>query len=335
MHALAANPLMTRNLSLTLALLLAYAFPIAAQTHFTRGEVVVSGYRDDTEVVDGQTVAYVRSNVRVHAADGSFTRELVTSTTRRFREPLVFNDTAYVPTRTPDAIARFAADGTELTPFTTQVARVNYLSPGRNGGIIAANVSGEVYGFSADGTLTTFRDFTTDPVVYGGVDLGDDGCTLFFATSGAIGRWDICRNTPLRLLAPPVAGASDAFRLLPDGSFLVAVIQGGPRVLHVASNGSTILRTYLIPATALALDVDGTSFWTNAGNILVKVDIATGTILSSTFTEFHIEGISVVGEPRAAFAGAAAAAIPTITPPVLIAFGLAIATIATLRLRTF
>jgi hypothetical protein len=121
---------------------------------------------------------------------------------------------------------------------------------------------------------------------------------------------------------------------LPDGTFLVAVILAeGWRVVHVASDGSSVIRTYQIPGNALALDIDGTSFWTNAGNFLLKVDIATGNILSETYTDFLIEGISVVGEPRAALASAATASVPTISPPVVIALMLTVAAIAMLRLR--
>jgi hypothetical protein len=208
---------------------------------------------------------------------------------------------------------------------------VNYLSPGQKGGIIAANASGEIYVFAADGTLTAFRDFTQMPPAHG-IDLASDGCTLFYTEAGAIARWDICRNTPAAFLAPPFAQSSSAFRILPGGTFLVAVtLPEGWRVLHVASDGSTIIRTYPMPGNALALDIDGMSFWTNAGNFLLKVDIATGNVLSETYTDFLIEGISVAGEPRAAFA--AAASVPLISAPALITLMLAVAVIAILRLR--
>lgn len=316
---------MARSLVLKLSLLLAFALHAAGQGHFARGEVVVTGYREELDSVI--------SNLRVHRPDGSFARELATSTTRLFREPLVLNDTVFVPMRTPEAIERFAADGTQLTPFTTEVAGVNYLSPGRNSGIIAANVSGEIYVFAADGTLISFRDFTNSPRAFGGVDLASDRCTLFFGGSGAIARWDTCMNAPAVFLEPGLDGDLNALRILPDGTFLVAVIHDSWRILHVASDGSTIIRTYPIPGNALALDIDGTSFWTNAGNFLLKVDIATGTILSETFTDFLIEGISVVGEPRAALAAGAAANVPTISPPVVVCLLLTVAAIAVLRLR--
>jgi hypothetical protein len=170
---------MTRSLFLKLALLLAFSLPVAGQSSFTRGEVLVTGYREESAVEDGVPIIFIRSNLRLHRPDGSFARELATSTGRLFfREPLVLSDTVLVPMQIPDAIERFAADGTLLTPFTTAVQRVTYLSPGRNGGIIASNVSGEVYVFAADGTLTAFRDFTQDPPARG-IDLASDGCTLF------------------------------------------------------------------------------------------------------------------------------------------------------------
>lgn len=323
---------MTRSL-FTLALLLVLSVSVAAQGRFARGEVIVAGSRDLVVDEFGNTIEYI-ANLRVHRSDGSFARELATTTSRLFTEPLVLNQTVFVGMRTPEGIERFTADGTQLTPFATDVASVNWLSPRPGGGIIAANGSGEIYVFSANGTLTAFRDFTQSPKAFGGIDLARDGCTVFFAGSGAIARWNTCANTPAVFLEPGLDGALTALRILPDGTFLVAVIRSeGGRVLRVASDGSTIIRTYPIPGNALALDVDGTSFWTNAGNFLLKVDIATGAILSETFTDFLIEGISVVGEPRASLAASAAADVPTISPPVLVGLMLTVAAIAVLRLR--
>jgi hypothetical protein len=325
---------MTRPFFLIVACVLACALPVAGQSQFSSGEVVVTASREEEGVDEDGPYVFIRSNVRVYASDGTFSRELATETNRLFPgEPLVLNGTVLVPMRNPEAVERFAADGTRLTPFTTNVDAVRYLSPGRDGGVIASNNSGEVYVFAADAKLTAFRDFTQNPPARG-IDLAADGCTLFYTVGGAIARWDSCHNTAAAFVGPRFANSSNAFRLLPDGTFLVAVtLPEGRRVVRVASDGSTIIRTYAIPGNALALDVDRTSFWTNAGNFLLKVDIATGTILSETYTEFIIEGISVVGEPRAALSAAASASVPLASTPTLVILLVTIAAIAMLRVR--
>lgn len=68
-----------------------------------------------------------------------------------------------------------------------------------------------------------------------------------------------------------------------------------------------------------------------AGNLLLRVDIATGAVLSQTFTPYQIYGISVAGEPRAGLA--ATQSIPAASPLVLLGLAVAIAIVAATRLR--
>jgi outer membrane protein assembly factor BamB len=294
---------------------------------FERGDVIVVGVDYD----EGED--FPISNVRVHGRDGAFRRELI-SVDRLLTEPLYRNGIVYITSRGPYEIERIDAVGNLLTPFATPVVNGNFLSPGPDGGILATNGSGELYQFSADGTLVHFHDSTYDPPALGGIDLAADQCTVFYATSGLLTRWDACLDTPASFFGPRLAGSSRALRLLSDGTFLIAVKGLLPdfenRVIHV-DQGGNLIRSYPIPGDALALDIDGTSFWTNAGNNLFRLDIATGQILSTTFTNDTIMGLSVVGEPRAGLA--AGTGVPTMSPLFLTALAVVLAVLGLIKLR--
>ncbi|HYH10456.1 MAG TPA: hypothetical protein VEK11_25655 [Thermoanaerobaculia bacterium] len=306
------------------ALALALTSWLHAQPALLHGDVIVAGYR---ETVDAEGFPAFVSTIRIYGRDGVFQRELVTSSERQFSEPYVRDGIVFVGTRFPDAIERIDAAGTFLAPFTNLVNDINDLSPGPNGGLIAASAS-EIYQFAADGTLLRYRDITTTPLAGGGLDLAADRCTVIHSSNGALARWDACLDTPAAFFTSSLAGASGAVRILPDGTFLAALLS---RVVHRASDG-TVIREYPIPnSTALALDVDGTSFWTNAGNYLLHVEIATGAVLSETYTDAFIMGVGVVDEPRAAHVPAHA--IPAASPGVLAVFAVILTLAAVGRLR--
>ncbi len=315
---------MARLISPAAFVLLALALPIAGQSSFTRGDVVVSAYEhilDDT----GFPVS-LESNLRVYGRNGVLKRELVAADGRFFGEPLVRDGIVFFGSRLPQAIERVDADGTPLAPFTTAVVDVNYLSPGPAGGIVAVNNSGEIYHFDVGGTLIRFRDFAEEFPALGGIDLARDGCTVFYGLGGALVRWNVCTDPPAVVVNSSLGGASYGLRILPDGTFLAVVVTDVGSVFHLNREGH-VIREYPIPSPhAVALDIDGTSFWTNAGNLLLRVDIATGAVLSETFTPFQIYGISVVGERRAALA--ATQAIPAVSPLGLAALAVAIAILA-------
>lgn len=311
-----------RSLLLMAIIGLAVARPAIAQATFVPGDVLVSGYR---ETIHPEGFPTVISNIRVFGRDGVFKRELITGS-RLFSEPYVRNNIVFVGRRDPNAIERIDAGGNLLTPFTTLVRGINYLSPGPGGGLLAAS-AGDIYQFASDGTLIRYRDLTTDPLAGGGIDLASDQCTVIQASNGALARWNACLGTPAQYFTPSLPVASGAVRVLPDGTFLVALLS---RVVHQDAAGN-VIREYSVPSSeSLALDIDGTSFWANAGNYLLRIDIASGAVLSQTFTEFSIFGISVVGEPRAGHAGQA---IPTASTLVLFVFALSLAFVAALRLR--
>ncbi|MDP9192363.1 MAG: hypothetical protein M3P06_11750 [Acidobacteriota bacterium] len=316
---------------IALFLLLA-ALPMAAQG-FERGDVVVTSLYYDSE--EGFPI----SSLRVHARSGAFKSELLNGEGEPgLSEPLVRDGVVYVASRARGVIDRIDAAGTLLAPFAGPVYNVNFLGPGPGGGLLAVNGSGEIYHFAADGSLAHFRDFTAFPGASGGIELARDQCTVIYATGGMLAKWNACTDAPAALFGPALAAASGALRLLPDGTFLITVIGlysdfGNNRVIHVDADGN-LIRSYPVPGNALAIDIDGKSFWTNAGNYLLRIDIENGTLISQTFTEFGIMGLSVVGEPRAGFAAAAAADVPVLTPPLLLLLTLILVITAFIRLRT-
>ena len=126
-------------------------------------------------------------------------------------------------------------------------------------------------------------------------------------------------------------------RVLPDGTFLVHGNSGPVRLRHVDSNGRTI-RSYDVGG-GIALDIDGRSFWSGRACGLVRIDIASGVVL--TVSEPYpgcVNGLfaaTVVGEPRAGLPAALApeATIPTLTPALLALLSLALATAAWMKIR--
>ncbi|MDP9192362.1 MAG: esterase-like activity of phytase family protein [Acidobacteriota bacterium] len=315
-----------------LIFLIALAPPISAQMGFTRGDVLASGSH---ESIDSQGDPITISNIRVYGRDGVFKRELISQENQFWSEPLYREGIVYAASRV-QRIDRIDAAGNLLPPFPAPVVNVNFLSPGPSSGLLAANGSGEIYQLASSGILVHKRDVTQSPRAFGGIELSSDGCTVFYATSGSLARWNACLDTPAAFWGPNLAGASRALRLRPDGTFLVTVINLFPglgnRVIHVDRDGN-LIRSYPIPGYSLALDIDGTSFWTSVGNSLVHVDIDSGEILSLTHTGFHIVGLSVVGEPRAGFAAAVGASIPTASSAMLMMLALTLAALAFIKLR--
>ncbi|HYH10287.1 MAG TPA: hypothetical protein VEK11_24780 [Thermoanaerobaculia bacterium] len=303
--------------------LILICLPAAAQ--FSYGEVIVSGHRETGEVVV--------STVRMHTRDGTFARELARSETVRYAEPLVHDQIVLVGTIGDTRIIRIRSTGAMLTPFTSEVPNARYLSPGPYGGVLADNTSGEIFQFAPEGTLLRHRDVTEQPPAAGGIDLAADGCTVFYAVDGELARWNACRDTPAEFVTSNSGyAASYALRILRDGTFLLSVLgDNGRRTLHLNSAGG-VLREYDVAGSdALAVDIDGTSFWTNAGNYLVRVDIATGAVLSTTYTDSLIDGITVVGEPRAGHAAGHDVAVNS--PMTLVTIAASILLLAAIRLR--
>lgn len=311
---------MTRFLALfTLGLTLS----VVAQP-LVPGDVLVTTHRTtfDEEGFEGFV-----SNIQVYDREGVFKRELITSTSRQFSEPFFRDGIVYVGDRW-DGIARIDAGGNLLSPFTTSVVNVNFLSPGPEGGLLAANGSGEVYQFDAAGTRVRYRDIFQEPRA-NGIDLGADQCTVFWLNHGSLARWDACVNSTAGMFGPQYNIASTALRILPDGTFLAAFLT---RVVHLDQDGN-LIREYPFPAWGLALHPDRTSFWTDANGSLLRVNIATGAILSQTYAGAPVYGIAVVGEPRAGMQ-AVATDIPALSTAALVLLAMAVAIAGVIALRS-
>lgn len=294
-----------RVASALLPLLLSVA-PAAAQP-LERGDVVVSS-----------ATSGAPSRILVYRNDGTFKRELASITPDIFRESLFQRNLLHVPTQ--PRVRIFDPNGTALPAI--EVPLLVYLSPAADGSIVGASGSGELFHFNADGTLRYSRDtvILAEPRAHG-VDLAADQCTLFANSGSAIVSWNICDNTSWRLVSPIMPFFGTALRVLPNGSFLMAYRTD---VALLDSGGNTI-RTYGIPGVSLALDVDRTSFWVGAGGSLLKVDIATGTILQNITVGEAVSFLSVVGEPRAALQ---ASSIPTMQPLMIAILGVALLVLA-------
>ncbi len=291
----------------------------AAGAAFSPGEVLISTFADtgpDTHL----------ARVVVHRADGGFQRVLTSTTSNSYRDLFVRDGVLIVATGT--GIQRIDASGAALTPFSG-TRFLTYLSPARDGGLVATNNLGGLYALGPDGNARAFRNggVLNDPAA-SGIDLSPDQCTAFFITGQRLGSWNSCAGgapSPLGPLRPGPTG--QAIRLLPDGGFLAAYRTDISRV-DAAGNE---LRTYRIPGSSLALDIDGTSFWTSVGPTLVKADIESGAILVLVNTPYNIFYISVVGEPRAALT--ATSSIPALSVYHLILLSLVLAFAALLRLK--
>lgn len=290
-----------------------------AQSVFEHGDVLVSTFT--------QTGMFTASSrLLLYDTSAMFKRELAFSEITTYRESLIRGGVAFVATR--QSIQRVRADGTFLSDFGGLNAV--YLAPALDGGIVASNGSGQLFRFNADASIRSYRDtvILNDPSA-SGVELSLDQCTVFYLTATRIARWNSCENSAPVLFGESRPGAftANALRLLPDGTFLAAYLIN---IAHLDREGR-VIKTYNIPADALALDVDGTSFWAGAGSTLVKADIATGQILSLTNVGAAIDYLGVVGEPRAGLRSTAE--IPTLSAFIVGLLAAALSFVALTALR--
>jgi len=285
-----------------------------AQVFAAPGDVLMTS-RNGTDAV-----------ILVFDGEGNYKGDLVTLPETEFSDLLFRDGIIYVGSRFPGSIERFSASGQSLGSFTPHHFIIpNFLSPGPGGTLLAAGAA-DLYEFAPDGSLLRHR--SAELPAGGGIDLGTDGCTLFFAT-GMVGRWNACLNDTPTFFSPRYGGGADALRVLPDGTFLVAIV-GNRRVLHLGAAGS-VIRDYNISGRGIALDPDRTSFWT-VDSCLRHVDITTGMILSSTCRGGGF-AVAVVGEPRAGFAAAGVAPVPAASTVALMVIAATLGAIALFRIR--
>jgi hypothetical protein len=193
------------------------------------------------------------------------------------------------------------------------------------------------YEYAPDKTRTLAFDLGKDA---DGSDLAADQCTLMFASGKTIQRYDICRSVLLAPLTATLTEFGTALRIAPDGSVLVAQLGSGevpPIIARIRADGTTMM-TYPGATRVIALDPDKRSFWRADGPALYKVDLATGVILRGPINlpadNEGVTGLAIFGEPRAATSeGLPAEAIPTLSTWTLLAFGMALTAVASLRAR--
>jgi outer membrane protein assembly factor BamB len=132
------------------------------------------------------------------------------------------------------------------------------------------------------------NEYMVAPENYGvfWMDLGLDGCTMFYTSFGAsVKRYDVCSDTqmPDFNAAPLPGGMTQDLRVLPDGGVLVS---SGQVIARLDQSG-VLVQTYQVPGegalwAGVDLVGDGT-FW--AGNYFSsnvhKFDLATGTKLAT------------------------------------------------------
>ena len=168
-----------------------------------------------------------------------------------------------------------------------------------------ADGSRDLLKVNAIGAIIARYDTITEARGTDWIDLASDQCTMFYTSEGAlIKRYNVCTNTQLPDFAAGLPGECRGLRLLADGGALVACGDAIRRVNFVGA----VIQTYDAPNEnswfVLALNIDGTSFWTantNSGTIF-RFDIATAAQLSTFASSpaHNVAGLAVVGEPRPA-----------------------------------
>jgi sugar lactone lactonase YvrE len=207
-------------------------------------------------------------------------------------------------------------------PWGGESGHTSFAGPAQS---CAADVAGTIYaGVSAaldklDATGNLLEQFKpADSVSW--IDLASDQCTVDYTLVNpnygptSIRRFNVCTNTQEPDLTNTVSGPCNQLRIRANGEVLVACSGG----LYRLDPEGTVIQTYQAAgccsgAVGLALDPDGTSFWTGGGYLdgIYKVDIVSGTILQHiTGVTGGLNGLAVFGGPGALVPGTPA---PTAT----------------------
>jgi hypothetical protein len=213
---------------------------------------------------------------------------------------------------------------------------------------LAADASGNVFVLGGHGSIQRFPADATFPIdslpvlpvptghyLLSG-DLGTDQCTLYYfllrlSFPSIVKRHDICRNVTLPDIPinfPP--SCHGAVRVARDGSVVISACSS---VYHFKDADT---REYTLPAghvsAALALDPDGTAFWSLSSTGLIEVDFTTGTatLRGPEPVLPFFGGMAFYGTPRSAVL--AAADIPAQTPFGLLFFAVGVMAIALIRI---
>jgi hypothetical protein len=136
------------------------------------------------------------------------------------------------------------------------------------------------------------------------VELSSDQCTVFYTNeSGTIRRYNTCGVGTQSPDFATLSAACYALRIRPTTMEVLVACSDGAHLL--SPTGVEVTHYFLGDVFALNLDPDGTSFWTAApgGADVLKVDIATGSVLKTIHTGASVWGLAVFGEITAGGGG--------------------------------
>jgi hypothetical protein len=158
-----------------------------------------------------------------------------------------------------------------------------------------------------NGTLVRTSFVDLDQYGISGIDLGSDGCTLYYTSEGAfVLRYDVCGDAQVLDFASSLPGPCYQLQVRTNGELLVAC---DASIVRLNSSGS-IIQTYNPGSEAdffaIALDPDGTSFWAagyGSGHVY-KVNISSGStstnyIAPLSGVDVGVGGLAVYGDAAA------------------------------------
>ena len=298
--------------------LCAMALPVATQAQqFELGDVIVSGSNPagGTQESDSKLLRYDRN--------GQFRALLAEVTPLGSFGRLAFNPSGVLHVTTDQGIKTVTAAGVVAVAASGRSLFVS-LSFAANGDLLAG-ADRVIKRFGPTGNLISTYS-PTDLVV--SLDLAGDQCTVYFVGS-TLKKLNVCLRTPESEVLP---STTLDFRLLPSGGFALSRPDG----IEIFDAAGNQLRKIPALSGAVALGADGSSIWlAQQGGLLLKFDIATGNRLLGPIPTglVRITGLAVYGEPRAAFVNGPFAAIPALSPRMLLMLCFALAAFAMLRLR--
>ncbi len=290
------------------------------------GSLITSGVKLIVYPSPPPSVGFVR--IEDFTPQGAFIRTITTTSPGNLVGPIAsdrFGNLLALSDAFGGSLVKINDDGSQSS-FSVPLQEGASLSPDQNGNVYISysriskiSPSGQVVAMYTPGT--PFAQF---------IDLAPDQCTMYFTdTVPTVYRFDVCRGValpPLATTLPP--GVAGDLRVLPSG--LILVTDGAAGVVLIDPTSGAVVRTYPVPSQLLALATDGTSFWAGGGPLVRRVDLQSGAILATVNTGLdQLNGLTVVGEPRAAFA----ASIPTFSPEGLVALALALAAAGLLAVR--
>jgi streptogramin lyase len=203
----------------------------------------------------------------------------------------------------------------EAPPVSCVADAAGNVYVGHNVGPVDGNR--EVLKFNAAGALVDAFNVITDHQGVRAMDLAADQCSLYYAAQGtAVRRFDVCTRTQL----PDFVDTSSTItgvRIRPNGEVLVAV----DSAVYRLSPSAAFIEVYLDPISGgpgrslhqeVALDPNGTSFWTKGRGDLYRFNVMTREVERQFFPEGSTHaGFAIFGEPRVALS---APPLPTPTP---------------------